>query len=371
MIINKYTFVVLLLLLLPTFAIAESNQTDDLVIHYFYRTGCPYCAQQEAFFTELLREYPDIEIIKYDITQRGSLDELDRLAEKYNITIERVGVPMTFIQEEFFFGYSPLVGDQISAIVRGELGEPREGQTYLPFIGVIDTTGYSLAVLAVLIGFLDGMNVCSIGALLLILAIVIKFNSRKRILFYGGLFILTTAIVYGLLVFAWYGAIRSLIAYISFMEILIGLVAIGGGIYFLRKFFLFYKYGPGCEVTSNKFIVRLQKKMHKVIGDPETHIFAIGGMLILFAAVVTIIELPCSFALPLIFSGILADSGVSAGVSAIYILLYLFVYMSIEIAIFLTAVFTKKIWYGPDTAVTWVTLLAALVLLALGFYYLL
>jgi thiol-disulfide isomerase/thioredoxin len=65
----KWLYLVMMLLLLPTFALAsETNQTEELVIHYFYRTGCPYCAQQEAFFNELLREYPDIEIIKYDIT---------------------------------------------------------------------------------------------------------------------------------------------------------------------------------------------------------------------------------------------------------------------------------------------------------------
>ncbi len=371
------------------FSSVEDNENlteeNEVIINYFYQSGCPYCSKQEVFFEELEEKYPEITIYKHDIAKRSSIEKLDVLIEAYELELDRVGVPMTFIEGEFFMGYHSSIGEEIENIVENKLGEPveneeinegtkedlekEEDKTHLPIIGEIDLSRFSLPAITFTLGSLDGMNVCSIGALILILAIVVKFDSRKKILLYGGLFILTTAIVYGLLVFAWYGIIKSLFAYISFLSLLIGLAGIIGGIYFFKMFLTFYKYGPTCKVKKNKYITAIQKKVNSVLEDPEKGFFAVASVLIIFAIAVTIIELPCSFALPLIFSGILADAALPAISSIFYIITYLFFYMLIEIIIFLGAVYTKELWYGPGKSVTWVTLLASLILFGLGFYY--
>jgi len=41
-----------------------------------------------------------------------------------------------------------------------------------------------------------------------------------------------------------------------------------------------------------------------------------------------------------------------------------------EIIVFLIAFFTMKIWLASSKIVVWITLLEAIILLALGFYYL-
>jgi len=59
----------------------------------------------------------------------------------------------------------------------------------LPFLGEIRLGDLSFPVMAVALGALDGFNVCSLGALLLVLSLVLAFKSKKRIVLFGGTFI--------------------------------------------------------------------------------------------------------------------------------------------------------------------------------------
>ncbi|THB66589.1 MAG: hypothetical protein D6B26_02560 [Spirochaetaceae bacterium] len=380
--------------LLPAFADdaapAEDAKPESLELHYFYHPGCSFCIKQSAFFDErIIPNYPEVNINRYNLD--NNKDVLNELAFEYGIKLERIGTPMTFVAGEFFFGFGPSTGAEIEAVVASALGrEPAAGyyeQTgselrnseagtpkpillNIPLVGLVDARGFALPLAAVVIGSVDGLNVCSIGALILILTIVIRLESRKKTLLFGGLFLLTTAVVYGGLVFVWYGTLSQLFQYLQIMKFVLALAGIIGGVYFFRRFLLFRKYGPGCDIQSNKLIVRLQDKVGEVISRPGVGIAAIAAVLIAFAAVITVVELPCSIALPMIFSGLLAESGAGIIPSMLLILMYLFFYLLIELVVLVAAVYTKRVWYGPDKAVIWVTLLASLVLFGIGAYYL-
>ncbi len=376
---------VMLISLVPIFAFdtqsaytdnSVTESADEILIHYFYQRGCPFCTMQEEVFAELLANTDHVTIQKYDITQRQSLQILDALSEERNITVSRIGVPLFFVGDEMFMGYNPQITElfNISEEIIDSTVKSNQSQSHnlimLPVIGEIQPTTYSFFTLAFLIGTLDGLNVCSIGALLLILSIVISLNSRRKILLYGGVFILTTAVVYGLLVFSWFGILRTVFSYLQFLQILIGVAGLAGGSYFLFKFLQFIKFGPACNVTTNKRIVALQQKLLHFIQNPQNSLFVIMSAIVGFAVIITIVELPCSFTLPLIFAGVLADFEVPLFASFLYILAYLFFYMLIEIIIFLIAVYTKKLWYGPQKIVTWMTLAAAIIMFLFGLYYL-
>ncbi len=360
------------------------NQTldnqEEIQYHYFYMDGCPNCEKQEEFHETLFEKYPQLEVHKYDIYASGSVDKAEEFAEEYGEELGDIRVPMTFVAGEFYKGFNSNIQDEIEKTVRGALGEPvddeeniteEEGQIVdLPFFGETDLTKFSLPVLAAVLGTADGFNVCSIGALLLILGIVLKLEDRKKILFYGGLFILTTVSVYGVIVFAWYGIINAVIGYFGFLELFIGLVALAGGIYFFREFLQFYKYGPTCETTGSKYVSKVRRKVTKTLRNPKAGIWATAGIVFLFAIVMVVVELPCSIGLPLVFTGVLADAGLATMGSGMYILLYLFFYMFIELVIFLGAVISKEMWFDQENAVTWTTLAASLIMFFLAYYYL-
>ncbi|MEA2092567.1 MAG: hypothetical protein U9P61_01180, partial [Patescibacteria group bacterium] len=96
----------------------------------------------------------------------------------------------------------------------------------------------------------------------------------------------------------------------------------------------------------------------------------LAGAVVYFAVIIVIVELPCSIGIPIAFSVILVEEGVSLLEHILYISIFLFFYMLIEIIIFVGAVFTKKIWIANSKAITWVTFIGALILFYLAFYYL-
>ncbi len=376
----KIAILVLLVFSFLGFSAGEVDQEADAVtVDYVYSDGCPYCAQQQEFHEQLKEEYPGLEINEYDINAPGAMQQIESLEEEHDVTVDRIATPMTFIEGEFFLGFNPSVGDDIRSVVEDELGGPVEEEsevteesetTYIPYIGELDLAAFSLTFLAILLGLVDGLNVCSIGALLLVLGIVIKFDSRRKILTYGGIFIFTTVAVYGGIIFVWYNVLEAFIGYFNILNLLIGAAGVLGGIYFFREFLQYYEHGPTCKTTGNKYVSKFKNEVSDRLHSESSGFLAIGGAIALFAAGITLVELPCSVALPLVFTGVLADASLSTPAYASYILLYLLMYMLIELVIFLFAVFTKDIWYGPDKAVTWTTLVASIVLIALGLYYL-
>lgn len=380
---NLLLIVVFCTVLIGSIGFVEAHANEDesdksLTIHYVYSDECPYCAQQDELNEDLKNSYPNLEIEKYNVNQPGIQDTVEDLANEHDSEVNRLYVPLTFINGSMYQGFNPAIEEDIRSQVVDELGDPKdedefdtdEDMTYIPYLGETNLMSFSLPALAVILGFVDGLNVCSIGALLLILGIVTKFDSRRKILIYGGLFILTTVIVYGVTVFLWYGLIENLMGYFGILNTIIGITGIIGGIYFFREFLKFYKHGPACEATGNKYVQKFSKEVSDRLHSNEATFASVAVAVILFAAGITIVELPCSVALPVVFTGVLAESSLSIPIYTMYILIYLLMYMMIELVIFGVAIMTKDIWYGPNKAVTWTTLLASIILFILGLYYL-
>ncbi|MFT4304928.1 MAG: hypothetical protein ACMXX8_02455, partial [Candidatus Woesearchaeota archaeon] len=145
--------------------------------------------------------------------------------------------------------------------------------------------------------------------------------------------------------------------------------ALLGGIFFFKKFIDFYRYGPACEYTSNKYLSKVTKKLKKSFSENETTLMIISGI-ILFAFVVTIVELPCSFGLPMIYAGVLVSEGLSTMGYVFYVALYLFFYMLIELIIFVAVVITREMYFAESKWITWVYLFGSLVLFGLSYNYL-
>lgn len=361
------------------FGIFSSVSAESVVkIDFFYSPTCPHCAKEKKFLDELEDKYPDIAINRYSVSEPDNFDLLKDLYNQYNVARKDQGlVPITFTSSRYFVGFNDEIAQGIEeCIIECQMNNDSQGSTSiismegdidLPLIGKINVRKYSLPFLAVVLGVLDGFNVCSLGALVLILGLVLAFRSRKKTLLFGGLFILTTAVIYGFLIVIWYQIFSFLVPYMKIMEILIGLLGLGGGVYFFSQFLKFRKYGPTCEITPgkkimSKFSARFQQ---------SSEIIVLLASVLVFAAVITIIEFPCSAIVPVAFAGVLAQSGLSTLSYLSYIALFVFFYMLDEIIVFLIAFFTMKIWLSSSRVVTWITLLEAIILLVLGLYYLL
>lgn len=348
----------------------EPALEEKIIVHFFEDRLCPVCAEQKSFMEELKDEYPQMDLRIYPISDLARFHEL---AAEYELEDYRIMAPTTFVRGSFlqFRDFGERQKETFINALEGEEIQEECCLIRIPFLNIeIDISKWSLPLITVLLGSVDGFNVCSIGALILILSIVIIFESRKKTLLYGGLFILTTAIVYGLLVFAWGWAFELLVSQLPIIRIVIGLAALLGGLYFFKEFLRFYRYGPTCEVSDNALTRRATEGLKKSFDNPKKGSFLLALAVIFFALVITVVELPCSIGIPITFAAILAESGISLSGYVFYIILYIFFYLLIELIIFLGAVFTKSIWVAGSKAITWITLLGALVLFYLAFHYL-
>ena len=357
-----------LLLLMP--ALSATGQTDkNATIDFFWSAGCSHCQAEKSFLEDLAGEYPQIEIRQHEFSKNVEL--VKEFYENYQVPSREQGlVPITFTGKSYFVGFNEQIGQEIEKCTEECLidkSEAADREIEVPLLGGIKIEEFSLPVLAVVLGTLDGFNICSLGALVLILGLVLALKSRKEILLFGGIFVLTTIIVYGLLVLLWHQLFVYLAPQIRKMELLIGLLALASAVYFFKEFLKARKGKAVCKFggISDKMSERIQKVFVK-----KANILALAGAILLFAAVVTIIEFPCTAFFPVLFTGILAEANIPFSLSLLYIGIYVFFYMLDEVVILLIAVSTMKIWVASPKFSLILNLFASLLLFSLGCYYL-
>lgn len=355
--------------LLPSITKAEDSENGKVEVYFFEDRLCPVCKQQKDFMLEIQDEYPEMDLKIYSISDTEKLREV---AQEYGVKDYGIMAPTTFIEENFFQfrDFTSTHEQMIRDALEGELVEDDCCVVNIPFLNIeVNIRGWSLPVITVILGSLDGFNVCSLGALILILSIVIKMESRKKTFFYGGLFIVASALIYGILVFIWGRLFEAMVGQLEILRLIIGTAALIGGIYFLRDFFKFLKYGPACETGNVKVKTDATNRLLKAFSSEKTGTIFLVTSIIFFATVITMVELPCSVGLPIAFTGVLAERSLSLPVYIFYIVLYLFFYMLIELIVFTGAVLTKKLWFAGSKLITAVTLIGALVLFYLAYYY--
>jgi len=377
-----FIFLGILIFTLPSFdgtSVFAQETPNKLEINFFYSQACSHCLAEKKFLDSIEKKYSEILINRYLVSDSNSKKLLADLLTKHDAQTYAGIVPITFVGEDLILGFDNVsgIGKRIEQSIERQLkdSEPApekdKNKVSLPIIGEIDLTKYSLPAQAVVLGFFDGFNVCSLGALVLILGLVLILRSRMKILIFGGAYILTTAVVYGILIILWYQLFYYLAPVLKVMNVFVGILGIVGGVYFLKQFIKFKKQGPACEMPQknglvSKFSSRLQNGFKESGG-----IWAIIISIFVFAIVITVVEFPCSAVIPVLFAGILAHAKVSGLVYLFYIAVYIFFYMLDEIIVFLIAVFTMNIKIASGKIMTWLSLVEAIVLFGLGIYYLL
>ena len=350
----------------------EEVAEAKLEIHFFDDRLCPVCRDAKDFIMDIADEYPQVHLRIYPISDT---DMLHAIADEYGVQDYRMMAPTIFIGDNFFQfrNFTTRHEEMVMSALEGQLVVDDDCCVVtIPLFNIdVDIGGLSLPLITAILGSLDGFNVCSIGALILVLSIVLIMDSKRKIFFYGGLFIVTAALIYGLLVFTWGKLFEALIGHLEILRVVVGVAALLGGFYFFKEFLRFYRYGPTCKASHSKVVTKATKKLRKAFEHPKKKTAALlMSSIMFFAAVITIVELPCSIGVPIAFTGILVEKGVSLTAYTLYVLAYIFFYMLIELVIFSGAVFTKKIWFNGSRLITWITFAGALVLFYLAFYYL-
>jgi hypothetical protein len=231
----------------------------------------------------------------------------------------------------------------------------------LPFLGQFDVKGYSLPVLAVLLGLIDGFNPCAMWALVYLITLVVTLNDRRKIWLIVGTFVFSSGVWYFLFMSAWLNVFLFL-GYIRPVTLVIGVIAIFMG---LQGFVELIKNRGvvSCTVGDEQSKGKTIRRMKDVLLSPisVSSVLSILGL----SFIVNSVEFLCSCAIPAVFTHVLSITPLSSMEHYGYILLYIFFYMLDDLIIFASAAFAFQTYVGNRYAV-YCKILGGLLLIVLG-----
>jgi thiol-disulfide isomerase/thioredoxin len=332
----------------------KSFATEQKII-FFWAEGCPHCAAESVFLEKLVSENSGLSVEKHEVSKSKENQQL-LVDWSKKLNFDPNGVPVTIIGEKYVLGYMDGVTDSkiesflaSSADIKGSgevcaIDRPCDDKEVsnhkikLPFFGEIETKNFSLPILSIVIGILDGFNPCAMWTLLFLISLLLGMKDRKRMWILGFAFIVASAAVYFIFMSAWLNLLLF-IGLIATVRIIIGLVSLGGGMYSLKDFAT-NKEG-GCKVTDNEKRKATFEKIKHIVHE-RSFILALFGIIIL-AFAVNLVELICSAGLPAVYTQILTMSNLHVWQYYLYILLYVFFFMLDDLIIFFIAMFTLQL----------------------------
>ncbi|OGN96006.1 MAG: hypothetical protein A2Z77_08240 [Chloroflexi bacterium RBG_13_51_36] len=350
-----------------------SSPGEGFEVHFFYVTGCPHCAEQRPFNERLANTYPSIQIIEHDGTTPEGIALLHQMLEERGIEYEP-GFPITIFGNQVFGDWESeetsgsTIETALQQCLAGDCPAPPSeedvddrGRIVLPLIGEIALSDYSLPALAVILGLVDGFNPCAMWVLVYLISLVATLRDRKRIWLIVGSFVLASGVLYFLFMTAWLN-VFLLLGYVKAVTIVIGLVALGGGILQVREV-IETKGAIVCEVTDEESRKKTMTRIQRIVSSPIT-LGTIAGIIVL-AFAVNSIEFVCSAAIPAVFTRVLSLASLTTFQYYGYILLYVLSFMLDDLIIFGSAAIALTSSLG-DRYVKYFRPVAATILIILG-----
>lgn len=368
---------VLFILLIP-----NTLANEVVNIYLFYGQGCPHCEQLKEKLDYLKDKYP-IKVYMYETWYDSKNSELaQKVAEKLDTTI--AGVPFTVLNNTSLSGYSSsstvnLLKYNINLVLNSNeedivlsIDDVTNSEKYnftiiespdnvispneypikedidendvnitIPIINKeISLKSFSLPIVAIVMGAVDGFNPCAMWILLFLISMLIPMENKKKRWTLGLTFLITSAVVYLLFMVAWLN-FTTFIQTIPWIKILIALIAIIGGTINLFSFVKTITKEDGCTVVDEKKRKKYFTKIKEIVNN-KSFILALIGIMVL-AASVNIVELACSAGLPIAFTSLLAANNLNKISYMAYILLYILFFLLDDIIIFIISMKTLEV----------------------------
>lgn len=342
-----------------------------VIIEVFEREDCGHCQDLFAYLEELTLQRSDFEIVDYDIYTLEGKEFFATVTEDLKLV---KGTPIIYLNESIIQGFdsADTTGKKIEAyidaakekeslmtlhefieikgpedIIAGDEGVCDEESCDLggelmvtiPFTNItLNVAQYSLPVMSAILGVIDGFNPCAMWVLVMFLTALVAIGDKKKMWQIAGLFILAEAVMYYLILTVWLYA-WDFIGLDKFVTPVVGVIAIGGGIFFLWEYWSSRKdEGDACKVTNLEQKAKISKKIKDFVSKPLNLAVALG--IIGLALSVNVIEFACSIGIPQAFTKILDINALSWLSKQIYNFIYIIGYMLDDFIVFGIALYS-------------------------------
>ncbi|EYR62325.1 hypothetical protein N866_09630 [Actinotalea ferrariae CF5-4] len=357
---------VLLLLLPPSAPAAGATDgaqagPEAVELVRFTGEGCPKCAEQSAWLAEQAPRFPGLVVVEHEVWADAQGRALFvRTGEE--LGFEASSVPTTVLGERVWIGWTDAIAEDLAAaldravagrsVQPGVYGTPGAGTCSqealacesgagavvdVPLLGEVDLGARSLLVSTLVIGFVDGVNPCSLWAISVLLTIVVRTASRRRVVAVGGTFLLVTAGMYALYMAGIYSAL-SVATHLAAVQAVVAVVAGVVGVVSVKDYVAFKR---GISFTiPDAAKPGLYKRMRAAAGQDR-----LGPALLATAALgvaVSLLETPCTAGFPVLWTGLLQQAGVPAGEAAALFGAYMVPFLLDEIVVVAVAVGTMR-----------------------------
>lgn len=341
----------------------SENFHEKVEIHMFERNTCKHCKDAKEYLGKLAQERNDFELVLHNLKDETEYNNWKEFTTKNEIpkitpiilmsnsviqgfdTGETTGQQIIRLIEEgkkteklyTYEEYLTLSKDELQ--LRGEAAGCTEDSTEcaatevnyiftVPFLGVIDLYDYSLPSISFILGLIDGFNPCAMWVLVTFLLVLVQVGNRRRMLEIAGLFILAETVMYYLILTVWFTA-WDFIGLDAIITPIVGLVAIGGGLFFLWE----WKNSDGtCQVTNMEQRAKLSGRIKRLAESKLTWASALGVIALAFS--VNVIEFACSVGIPQAYTKIIEINQLTPLETHANMLIYILAYMIDDFIVF-------------------------------------
>jgi thiol-disulfide isomerase/thioredoxin len=311
----------------------------QVIVDFYYSESCSTCLKYLPIIDNVTAHY----MKNYSRTVIIHEKEVGSNATNRNEMQARgMTFPSVVVNNETKIPKANLTFDELTEVIDGyitNLGIHKtynQSVLYIPWIGRVDLSSFSLPVLTIVLAGLDSFNPCSFFILLFLLNLLLYLQSRRRMLLVGCIFIFFSGLFYLLFMFILFSSLLLTREYLQIISVAAGVVALVMGVFSIKDFF-FFKKGPSLSMPQEKQKETF-KKIRKLVKSPS--LIAMLGGTVFLAVTVNFYELICTLEFPWVFSNILNTYDLQTFDYYLYLIFYNIVYVIPLIIILLVFTFT-------------------------------
>ena len=314
---------------------SETGADGETVLHlYFFRSlTCPHCNDARPEIEAIARERPWLRL--HDLVLNGHPENVARYqAMARELGGEAASVPAFLFCGEMRVGW----GEGARAFIAGRLDAcqqrllsgavtlaqppPAGPDIQVPLLGAIDPASLSLPALTGVLAGLDAFNPCAFFVLLFLLSMLAHQKSRARMLLIGGVFVLTSGVMYFAFMAAWLNVFQ-LFGHLARVTLAAGALALAVGAINIKDFFLF-KQGPSLSIPESKK-PDIFRRARDILAAERLPAMLAATVFLAIAA--NFYELLCTAGFPMVYTRLLTLADLTPAARYTYLAAYNLIYV--------------------------------------------